>query len=203
MTKKHNSAERIPPLTQAQLRRELMTYRPQDDQEKAELALMLALMDRHGDLLFRENAAAHFTGSAWIVNQSRTAVLMVFHNLYQSWAWTGGHADGEADLLSVSIREAKEETGLTTIHPVSHDILSLDVLPVWRHVRRGRFVPSHLHLNAAYLLEADDAAPLQVAPDENSGVRWVPLAEVSTHCTEPDMQPLYAKLNARMLGMQA
>jgi 8-oxo-dGTP pyrophosphatase MutT (NUDIX family) len=201
MTKTDDPAERIPPLTQTALRAELLAYRPQDGQEQADLRLMLSLMDKHGDLLDRENEAAHFTGSAWIVNRARTAVLMVFHNLYQSWAWTGGHADGEADLLSVAIREAQEETGLTTIHPVSNDILSLDVLPVWRHVRRGRHVPSHLHLNAAYLLEADDAAPLQVRPDENSGVRWVPLAEVSSWCTEPDMQPLYAKLNARMLRM--
>ena len=37
---------------------------------------------------------------------------MVYHNIYDSWSWLGGHADGETDLLAVALREVKEETGL-------------------------------------------------------------------------------------------
>ena len=185
-------------MTQAQLRLELEAHAPSGEQEVADRALMLGLMDKHEDLLSRDNTAAHFTGSSWIVNRERTKVLMVFHNLYQSWSWTGGHADGEADLLSVAMREAMEETGLQHVHPVSEGILALDVLPVWSHMRRGVFVSTHLHLNAAYLLEADETAPIQTRPEENSGVKWIPIGEVTTHCSEPDMQPIYARLNQRM-----
>ena len=34
---------------------------------------------------------------------------MVYHNIYNSWSWLGGHADGETDLLAVALREVKEE----------------------------------------------------------------------------------------------
>ena len=92
---------------------------------------------------------------------------MAYHNLYQSWAWLGGHADGESDLLSVALREANEESGVLAV-PVSPEIFSLEILHVAPHVKRGKFVCAHLHLNATYLLEADDKAPIRCKPDESS-----------------------------------
>lgn len=185
-------------MTQQHLRQQILAHVPQGEQEMADRALMLMLMDKHQDLLLRENAAAHFTGSAWIVNPDRTKVLLVYHDMYQSWSWTGGHADGEADLLSVAMREAMEETGLQKVTPLSETILALDVLPVWSHLKRGRFVSTHLHLNAAYLLEADESEPIRMQPGENSGVKWVPIDEVAAYSTEPDMHPVYARLSQRM-----
>lgn len=176
---------------------ELQAYEPTCAQELGDRAAMISCLPAFSDILDR-NLVAHFTGSAWIVNKERTKVLMVYHNLYQSWSWTGGHADGEADLLAVAMREAVEETGVSQVMPVFDGIFALDVLPVWSHVRRGVFVPSHLHLNAAYLLEADEADALSVCADENSGVAWIPLDEVHAHVSEPDMLPVYDKLMARM-----
>lgn len=192
------SGHRQPPMNQQQLKRELDAHFPRGEQEQADRALMLMLMDRYDNLLTRENTAAHFTGSAWIVNRDRTNVLLVYHDMYRSWSWTGGHADGEADLLSVAVREAMEETGLETVIPVSTAILALDVLPVWSHMKQGRYVSSHLHLNAAYLLEADERSPIRMRPGENSGVKWVPLEEISRCCSEPDMIPVYSRLIKRM-----
>ena len=82
-----------------------------------------------------------------------TRFLMAYHNIYDSWAWTGGHADGEADFLKVAIREAMEETGITRVTPVTEDIFSLEVLTVDGHEKKGAYVSSHLHLNVTYLLE--------------------------------------------------
>ena len=66
---------------------------------------------------------------------------------------------------------------------------------MWRrHVKRGHFVCAHLHLNATYLLEAEDHAPIRCKPDENSAVRWLDTAEVLAAVSEPAMLPVYRKL---------
>ena len=180
------------------LRKALMGYVPIDEQEAADREMMLSALSALQNPLSRENVFAHFTGSAWIVNPDRTRVLMAWHNIYRTWAWTGGHADGEADLLSVVLREAREETGIVSIRPVTPEIYSLEVLPVNAHVKRGRFVSAHLHLNVTYLLEADDAQPLRVKPDENSAVAWLPLRQAEDNRDEPFMAVIYRKLNDKL-----
>ena len=175
------------------LRAQIEAFAPYNEQEEADRRQMLADMDCFSDLLTRENATAHFTASCWIVNPDRTKVLMAYHNLYQSWAWLGGHADGEADLLSVALREANEESGVLAA-PVSPDIFSLEILHVAPHVKRGKFVCAHLHLNATYLLEADDKSPIRCKPDENSAVRWLSVQDVLSSVSEPAMRPVYQKL---------
>ena len=69
---------------------------------------------------------------------------MVYHNIYHSWSWLGGHADGETDLLSVAIQEVKEEAGISKVYPVSEEIFSLESLTVDGHVKKGKYVSSHL-----------------------------------------------------------
>ena len=142
---------------------------------------------------------AHFTASAWRVNQAHDKVLMIYHNIYHSWAWTGGHADGDQDLLHVALKEAREETGITNLKPVSEGIFSLEMLTVDGHVKRGEYVSSHLHANVTYLLEADETDTLHIKPDENSGVRWFALDEALKACSEPWMaEHIYKKLNEKL-----
>lgn len=181
------------------LRQTLLAYEPGCEQEEADRRIMLEMLETQRNLLTRDNATAHFTASAWLVNESRTKVLMVYHNIYHSWSWTGGHADGESNLLQVARREAMEETGLKQIRTVSEDPFSLEILTVDGHRKRGRYVPSHLHLNLTYLLEAEETEALIVKPDENSGVRWFFLEEALNACTEPWMiRWIYTKLNGRL-----
>ena len=177
------------------LRDDILAFRPYyNEQEETEKRLMLQYMDTFPDLLTRNNEMAHFTASCWIVNPARTHVLMAFHNLYQSWAWLGGHADGEADLLRVALREANEESGIVGARPLRNDIFSLEILGVDGHVKRGRYVATHLHLNCTYLLEADDRLPIRVKADENSAVRWIPFADVEAEVRETEMRVVYRKL---------
>ena len=171
---------------------------PWDEQERRDRELLLAAIDRLDTPLSRENPFAHFTASSWIVNPARTLALMAWHNIYRTWAWTGGHADGESDLLAVALREAREETGVEHIRPVSRQIYSVEILPVHAHVKRGQFVSAHLHLNVTYLLEADDVQPLRPKPDENSAVAWLPLAEAADNREEPFMAVVYRKLNEKL-----
>ena len=148
----------------------LAGYQPWNEQEACDLAELLRRMRSGEELYSRENASAHLTASAWVVSPDRGQVLMAYHNLYDSWAWLGGHADGERDLLGVALREVREESGLTEVRPVSRDIYSLEILTVDGHEKRGRYVSSHLHLNITYLLEADPALPVRCKPDENIGL---------------------------------
>ena len=183
------------------LMRQLRAYRPWNEQEARDRDLLLARLEAGESLLTRENAAAHLTASAWVTSPDRTRVLLAYHNIYDSWAWLGGHADGEADLLSVALKEAREESGLTTVRPLSEDIFSLEILTVDGHEKRGVYVSSHLHLNVTYLLEADPAAPMTCKPDENSRVGWFPLDEAIAASTEPWYRSrIYAKLNAKLRG---
>ena len=173
----------------------IKAYVPQCAQEEAVRRLMLDLIAQYGDaLLSRDCLAAHFTASSMILSPDGSRVLMAYHNLYDSWAWTGGHADGQDDPLSVAVREAREETGAAALALLTPQIVALDVLPVWGHVKRGAYVPTHLHLNLTYALCADDAAPVRVKPDENSGVRWFALDEVLDAVSEPEMRVVYQKL---------
>ncbi len=177
------------------LAEKIRAYRPQNAQEEKDRAVMLDFIRNHPDCLLRDNLIAHFTASIWTVNKARSKVLMVYHNIYNSWSWIGGHADGEEDLKSVALRELQEETGVQHAHLVSDDIFSLEVLTVDGHIKRGEYVPSHLHLNVTYLAEADEAEALTVKADENKGVRWFENDEALKASTEPwFVENIYKKL---------
>ena len=181
-----------------ELRRAIEAYTPCNEQERRDRQLLLAALDRLDTPLTRDNPFAHFTASSWIVNPARTHVLMAWHNIYKTWAWTGGHADGESDLLAVALREAREETGVEHIRPVSRQIYSVEILPVHAHVKRGQTISAHLHLNVTYLLEADEAQPLRPKSDENSAVAWRTLEEAAENREEPFMAVIYRKLNEKL-----
>lgn len=119
------------------LQQQLEQYSPFNEQEAKDQEIILRYMDTFDNLLTRENEFAHFTASAWLVNRDRTKVLMAFHNIYQSWSWVGGHADGDANLLHVALKEAKEETGLKNVKPVSEEIYSIEILGVPAHVKKA------------------------------------------------------------------
>lgn len=173
---------------------QLECFCPGNAQEEADRAEILRRL-RGGEAVYERTAPAHLTASAWVVSPDRRQVLMAYHNLYDSWAWLGGHADGETDLLAVALREVREESGLTDVRSVTEDIFSVEILPVAGHEKRGAYVPSHLHLNVTFLLEADPTAPLRCKPDENSGVAWFSPENALTASSEPWMRDrVYSKL---------
>lgn len=174
---------------------EIAAYIPQCQQEQVDQALMLEYLRMFPHtILTRENKIAHITSSGFVVNSDCSKVLMAHHNIYKVWAWTGGHADGEPDLLSVALREAREETGAVHIRPLSPAIASLDILPVWGHVKRGKWVSSHQHLNVSYLLVADDTDTLHIREGENTKVGWLPADRLLELTQEWQMDEVYTKL---------
>lgn len=169
-------------------------YCPQNEQETKDKELILYAIERFEDVLTRNNKIAHFTSSAFAVNKSRDKVLMVHHNIYNSWSWIGGHVDGEKDFLKVALKELREETGVIHARPVMSDIFSLDVLTVVGHIKRGEYISPHLHLSLTYLIEVDENQDFTVKEDENSGVKWIPLDEINIWLNEPHMHKVYEKL---------
>ena len=186
-------------MSRQELINQLQIYQPWNEQEEADRQVMLELLQTSDNIFYRSNLLAHFTASAWIVNKAHTHVLMAFHNIFQNYAWLGGHADGEEDLLSVALREVKEESGIQTVKPITEGIYSLETIEVNGHEKKGKYVPSHLHLNVTYLLEADDTESLHIKQDENSAVSWFPIDQVLDVVDEPWMvERIYKKLNQKL-----
>lgn len=172
----------------------LMKYKDFNEQEQSDRKVMMKYMEMFDDIYDRENVFAHITSSPWIMNKKQDHVLMIYHNIFQSWSWCGGHCDKDRDTIHVALKEGMEETGLSKIILESNDILAIDVLPVPPHYKNGVFVTAHVHLNVTYLCYADEELPLSVKKDENSAVAWIPVYKINEMVTEEDMKVVYEKL---------
>ena len=181
------------------LKEQIQKYNPYNAQEEKDKEIMLKYIETFEDVLTRNNEFGHFTASSWVVIKDRTKVLMIYHNLYKSWAWTGGHADGEIDLLGTAIRELKEETGVNNVNVLNDDIFSLEIICVNGHIKRGKYVSSHVHLNLTYFLEVDEEETLKIKEDENSGVKWINIEDVEKVSNEEwIINAVYKKLNEKL-----
>ena len=178
---------------------QIQRYIPFNAQEAQDRKILLSMLSDGYDIWTRENETAHLTASAWVVSPDRKQVLMAYHNIYNSWSWLGGHADGERDLAAVALREVQEESGLTSVRLVRPEIYSLEILTVDGHEKRGQYVSSHLHLNLTYLVEADPGEAVRIKPDENSRIGWFTKEGAVQASTEPWFQArIYAKLNQKL-----
>lgn len=185
------------------LQKQLLAYQPEDEAEAESKAEFLQQWELKKEVLLQRSEQGHVTVSAMILNPSLDAMLMVYHNIYQSLSWTGGHADGAEDLLQKAAEEAREETGILQLTAVSSAILSIDILPVKAHCKKGQPVAAHVHYNVAYGFLASDNQPLRIKPDENSQVRWVALKDWQQQCSEPHMIPVYEKMIKRIQQVMA
>ena len=178
---------------------EIKKYNPISDIEKADKELILDLYNTFGNkLLSRDNKIAHITVSAWITNESLDKVLMNYHNIFKNWGWLGGHADMMDNLLDVAKKEIYEESGLKNIKPLFNNIISLEALPVISHIKNGKVISSHIHLNVTYLFMANENDKLVINKNEGSGLKWVKIDDAPKITNEEQMKPIYVKLNKRI-----
>lgn len=168
-------------------------YTPFNEQEVADKLMMLNFLEKNNDALLRSNLTAHLTASAIVVNKEMTKVLFAHHNIYNAYGWVGGHNDGDKDFLHVSIKEAKEETGIKEVAPYNEDVLMIDSIYVGNHIKNGVYVSDHIHMNVTYLLIADEEQAINHKPDENSDVKWFDIDTVLDIVEEPRMIPVYKK----------
>jgi len=172
----------------------LKQYIPYNEQEREDIAIIVKAEEIFGDILTRNNQFCHLTSSAFVINKQHTKVLSAYHKIYNSWSWVGGHADGDDDMLYVAQKETKEETSLQNFSLIGDGPISVEILPVSSHIRRGKYVASHTHLNITYLFEADENQLIQIKEDENSNIGWLTFDELINRSTEPYMIPAYKKI---------
>ena len=153
---------------------------------------MLDFYNKDGNSFSKDNKKGHFTGSAWIVSPDRSMVLMTHHRKLNMWLQLGGHADGIDDLISVAIREAKEESGFDNFALVSEKIFDLDIHEI-PAIAEG---PIHLHYDVRFLLEADPKNNTIVISDESHDVQWIALDKVVKLNPENSIQRMVKKTSA-------
>jgi ADP-ribose pyrophosphatase YjhB (NUDIX family) len=171
----------------------LRAYQPFNEQEATDIDTFIKFLLNNKDAYERANTIAHVTSSAIVTNATKDKVLFIYHNIYQSWGWVGGHNDGNTNCLQVAIEETCEETGLTNVRVLDENLFMVDIIMVPRHMKNGKLISDHLHLNVTYLLEANEQDTLTIKPDENSGVKWFALTDIPYVVKEPHMLPIYDK----------
>lgn len=153
---------------------------PGDASHEAARTDILSFIDAHPDALHRACAVGHLTGSALVVDPITRHLLLLFHAKVQRWLQPGGHADGDADLAHVALREAEEETGITGLSVVTPAI-DLDIHLF--HNAAGT-EPDHLHLDVRYLVLAPPGAE-PVTNHESEGLAWVAVDDLPRYEVDP------------------
>jgi 8-oxo-dGTP pyrophosphatase MutT (NUDIX family) len=160
--------------------------------EAAMLADTIGFVESQPDCLLRSCVPGHLTGSAWVVSADRQRTLLTHHRKLDKWLQLGGHADGDPDLLAVALREAQEESGLTSVRPISRELFDVD-----RHLIPARKTdPAHWHYDLRFIFEADDEERL-VVTSESKDLAWVPLSDVARLNPEESMARMVRKMKGR------
>ena len=145
--------------------------------EAGYVARAVAFVEANPDCFNREHLPGHVTGSAWVVSPDRQRVLMMHHRKHDQWFQPGGHADGDADILRVALRETAEESGIDPahVHLLDNAVFDVDIHTIPAS-ERG---PQHEHVDIRFLVEIDDSLPVP-GSDESHDVLWVDLLHVSS-----------------------
>ena len=175
------------------LKQKIENYVPFNEQEEKDKEQFLKFIDTFDDVLTRDNILGHFSASAFVVNKERNKMLVVYHIINDGWIYPGGHADGEDNLLSVAVREVEEETGLK-VKVLDENIYAIQSAPVKGHIKRGKYVSAHLHLDVVYIMAADDKLPLIYKKDESKGVKWISFDEADNETMCDFIRPIHKKL---------
>lgn len=144
----------------------------------------------HEDAFERNSNTGHITASAFILNANRTSVLLTHHAKLNCWLQVGGHCDGERDPKAVALKEAREETGLSSLIFLSDDVFDIDIHEIPSNAKDQ----VHLHFDIRYLMGADEEEILQIT-SESKDLRWIPLSALEKYTDKPSVLIIKGKLS--------
>ena len=173
----------------------LRRHRPADAAEAASLCEIAAFVERQEDPFDRRNAAAHLTGSAFVLSDDGSRVLLLHHLRLRRWLQPGGHAEaGETSGEAIALREALEETGIPDLRldPDAPRPFDVDVHAI--PAREGE--PAHKHLDLRYLVRAAADARIRPQDGESARVSWFGWDDLRDLDLDPGVRRALAK--ARM-----
>ncbi len=161
-------------MTHPELAAAFADYLARHPQDADTVAQFEAFLQSSAEVFERRHAPGHFTGSAWVVSEDGDRVLLTHHRKLELWLQPGGHADGDADLPGVALREAEEETGVPNLRLPSRAIFDLD-----RHLIPARKSdPDHYHYDVRYVVRAG-ADERFVVSEESHALAWRPVVDVA------------------------
>jgi 8-oxo-dGTP pyrophosphatase MutT (NUDIX family) len=128
----------------------LRAYIASDEREDADRCAMLRLAEELEQPLSRRQVRAHFTASAFVIDESGERACLVDHANLGRLLQPGGHVESiDSCLEDAALREAVEETGLElAIHPNAPRPFDLDI----HAIPATADEPAHFHLDVRYLL---------------------------------------------------
>ncbi len=161
----------------------LQCYRHAFPAEAAVVDRIVELVTVHADCFERTCRPGHITGAAWIVSADRRRCLLAHHRKLGRWLQLGGHADGQAQIDEVALREAREESGMTEfdVVPIAGTLLPFDLdvhqIPPRYDATGRQLEDAHEHHDVRFLLVAHPEQEV-TASDESHEVRWFTNDEV-------------------------
>ncbi|MBD8524496.1 NUDIX hydrolase [Pseudomarimonas arenosa] len=156
------------------LSRELARFATRYPQQRADAQMFQDFLCAQSRPFDRHTQQGHFTGSVWLVSADGQRCLLTHHRKLNRWLQLGGHADGEADLAQVALREAEEESGLADLALESIEIFDLD-----RHLipARGE-MPAHWHYDVRFVVRALGEQQFVVS-EESHDLAWVEVRQIA------------------------
>ena len=175
--------------TKEHLLADLAKARPFDEKERRDLDATIRFVREDGNPFDRKNFKGHVTGAGFLLSPDFESVLLTHHAALDKWLQFGGHADGEADIRNVALRETEEESGKSDIRLLSEAIFDVDAHEIPENPKRGE--PRHIHYDIRYLLQAR-SFDFRVSQESN-GLKWVPLRDLLPMPVAPEMKRLAVK----------
>jgi 8-oxo-dGTP pyrophosphatase MutT (NUDIX family) len=121
-----------------------------EEREEADRCAMVRFAQELTEPLSRSEQAAHFTASAFVIDESCERTCLVQHVKLERLLQPGGHVEpSDLSLEEAALREAREETALdVALHPSAPRPFDVDI----HRIPARPEEPEHFHLDIRYLV---------------------------------------------------
>lgn len=174
---------------------QLRAYAQRHPAEDETVQRLIAFVEEYPNCFERSLQVGHITGSAWVVNRDGSRALFTHHRKLDAWLQLGGHADGEADVPRVALREAEEESGLAELRLFSEEIFDVDIHAI---PARGA-EPAHFHYDVRYVVQAIGSDAFRVS-NESHDLAWIPISDVLAQFNEESILRMARKWQRMTAG---